>query len=54
LMLGGLFAFMTYKVIRHWLKKMTFNPMMIIMSAFTSISIGVDWLAAGSDGYYFY
>ncbi|KAG7593837.1 Ankyrin repeat-containing domain [Arabidopsis thaliana x Arabidopsis arenosa] len=54
LMLGILFAFMTYKLIRHWLKRLAVMSIWIAMSSFLSISIGADWLVAGSDGYYFY
>ncbi|EOA39282.1 hypothetical protein CARUB_v10012291mg [Capsella rubella] len=53
-MMGGLSAFMTYKLFTHWLRKMALNlKSTIIKNICISLQLS-DWQVAGTDGYYFY
>ncbi|CAH8254172.1 unnamed protein product [Arabidopsis lyrata] len=59
-MLGGLFAFMTYKLFRHWLRKFVWNLRVtsllapVISSKMFFISVATDRQVTDNDGYYFY
>lgn len=59
-MLGGLFAFMIYKLIRHWLRKMVMNLRLasllapVVSQTISFFGVTSDRQAADTDGYYFY
>ncbi|KAG7599172.1 Ankyrin repeat [Arabidopsis suecica] len=59
-MLGGLFAFMTYKLFRHWLRKFVWNLRVtsllapVISFKLFFISVATDRQVTDNDGYYFY
>lgn len=55
-MMGGLFVFMFYKMIRHWMKKCdtTLSIVLAIIYGIITNFDNSDQLASGTDGYYFY